>query len=139
MWTCTSCNQSFKHNNQPHYCGDNTVGDFLIGKSEQTIYLFNHFIDSYQTIGDIKLQATKFMIALIADKRFAYVIQIGKDFIDIVLPFKKPFSDNLCFRKIVLVPGSTDYNHHLRLYHPEDINEEVLDYMQQAYANGKSI
>ncbi|KQC01608.1 hypothetical protein AQF98_07000 [Pedobacter sp. Hv1] len=122
-----------------HYCGDKTVNDFLIGKNEEVIDLFNHFILRYREIGEIKLQATKSMIAIMADQRFAYIIKIGKDFIDIVLPFKKPFEDNLCFRKIALVPGSTDYNHHLRLYYPDDINEEVFDYMKLAYANGKSI
>lgn len=139
MWTCTSCHQIFKHANQIHYCGDKMVSDFLIGKNEGVIHLFQHFILRYQEIGAVKLQATKSMIAIIGDKRFAYIIKIGKDFIDIVFPFKKPFEDNLCFRKIAPVPGSTDYNYHLRLYYPEDINEEVLNYMKLAYADGKSI
>lgn len=139
MWTCLSCHQSFKHTNQIHYCGDNTVNDFLMGKNEGIIHLFNHFMARYQEIGEVKAQATKSMIALVADQRFTYVIKIGKDFIDIVFPFKEAFEDNLCFRKIAPVPGSNDFNHHLRLYYLEDINEEVLYYMKKAYANGKSI
>lgn len=139
MWTCPLCNQNFKNTNQIHYCGNNTIGDFLNGKSDTTVDLFHHFILKYKEIGDIKLQATKSMIAIVADKRFAYIIKLGKDFIDIVLPFKEPFEDNYCFRKIALVPGSNDYNHHLRLCLPEDINEEVLAYMKKAYLNGKNV
>lgn len=139
MWICTSCHQQFKHTNQIHYCGDRTVNDFLEGKNDATIRLFNHFICKFQELGQVKPQATKSMIVLVADKRFAYIIKIGKEFIDIVLPFKTPYEDNLCFRKIALVPGSDDYNHHLRIYLPEDINEEVIDYMKKAYANGKNI
>ncbi|MFD0940577.1 DUF5655 domain-containing protein [Pedobacter boryungensis] len=139
MWTCVLCNQTFQNPNQIHYCGDKTIDDFLIGKSDKTIDLFNHFITKYKEVGDIKLHATKTMIALSANKRFAYIIKLGKDFIDIVFPFKEPFEDNYCFRKIAAVPGSNDYNHHLRIYLPEDVNDEVLTYMKKAYINGKDI
>lgn len=139
MWTCTFCQQNFKHRHQLHYCGDQSVGDFLLNKNEEVIKLFNHFVSCYQEIGPIQVRATKSMIALVADKRFAYIIKIGKNFIDIVFPFKEPFTNNLCFTKIAAVPGSNDFNHHLRLYHLADINEEVLAYMKKAYANGKNI
>ncbi|WP_162618694.1 hypothetical protein [Pedobacter yulinensis] len=42
-----------------------------------------------------------------------------------------------CFRKIAQVPGTSDYNHHLRLLSADDLNEEVRTYLQKAYANGK--
>lgn len=79
------------------------------------------------------------MIAIASDHRFAYIISFGKTFVDVVLPFKEPFEENLCFRKIALVPGSKDYNHHLRIMYPDDINEEVFGYLQKAYANGKNL
>ena len=122
-----------------HYCGDKTISDFFIGKNDSIIQLFNHLINKFQEIGIVKPHATKSMIALVADKRFAYIIKIGKVFIDVVFPFKTPFENNLCFRKIAAVPGSNDYNHHLRLYLPEDVNEEVMEYMKKAYANGKNL
>jgi hypothetical protein len=75
------------------------------------------------------------MISIAARTRFAYVIQLGKNFIDIVFSFKQPFEDNLCFNKIKPVPGSDDYNHHLRLYLVADINDEVVKYMKMAYQN----
>jgi len=138
-WTCSICQRSFESINQTHYCGDKTVGDFLIGKTDFVIELFDHFIKRYSEIGPIKLYATKSMIVLANEKRFAFIINIGKNFIDVVLPFKEPFDDNFCFKKIALVPGSDDYNHHLRLMLPEDINEEVFEYMNKAYIIGKNI
>lgn len=139
MWNCPACNRPFKNKNQKHYCGDKTVGDFLIGKTETALQLFDCLIAKLEEIGPIKLHATKSMIVISADVKFAYIINLGKTFIDIVLPFKEPFDDNLCFRKIALVPGTNDYNHHLRLMFTEDINEEVFDYLKKAYAEGKNL
>ncbi len=102
-----------------------------------TVQLFNHLVFEYQAIsGDIKVHPAKSMIYFSARTRFAYVIQLGKNFVDVVFPFKQPYADNLCFNKIKPVPGSDDYNHHLRLYFMEDINEEVKKYMRLAYENG---
>jgi hypothetical protein len=73
------------------------------------------------------------MISFASRTRFAYIIQLGKNFIDVVFPFKQAYSDNLCFNKIKPVPGSDDFNHHFRMYFVEDINEEVRGYMKLAY------
>lgn len=139
MWNCPLCNRSFKHTNQTHYCGDRTVGDFLVGKTETAIELFNHLISKIEEIGPVQLHATKSMIVISAETRFAYVINLGKTFVDVVLPFKELYEDNLCFRKMAQVPGTNDFNHHLRIMFPEDINEEVTDYLKKAYANGKAV
>ena len=135
MWTCPICNLEFANANQVHSCGDKSLDDFLNGKSPHTVGLFYNFVDQYRKIGEITIHPTKSMISIAARTRFAYIIQLGKNFIDVVFPFKQPFEDNLCFNKIKQVPGSGDYNHHLRLYFNEDINEEVLKHMKLAYEN----
>lgn len=139
MWTCSLCSRSFKQVHQRHYCGGREVSDFLTGKSEVALALFDHLISKLEEIGPIQLHTTKSMIVISAPARFAYIINLGKSFINVVLPFKELYADNLCFRKMGQVPGSSDYNHHLRLMYPEDLNEEVFGYLQKAYANGKNI
>ncbi len=76
------------------------------------------------------------MIAFAASKRIGYVIHLGKDFVDVVIPFDKPYEDNLCFRKIAQVPGTQQVNHHLRIMTKEDVNKEVRDFMKLAYEWG---
>jgi len=115
---------------------DKTLADFLDGKSLHTVALFDHLVTEYRQIGDVSIHPLKSMIAFATDKKFAYVIQLGKNFIDVVFPFKQPYPENLCFNKIKQVPGTSDYNHHLRIYLPEDINDEVRGYMRLAYENG---
>lgn len=139
MWTCTICNHFFNTTHQIHSCKDKNVTDFLIGKSDAAIHLFEILMANFQEIGPIKIHATKSMIVISADKGFAYVINFGRNFVDVVLPFNERYEDNLCFRKIAQIPGTNDYNHHLRMMYKEDFNEEVIDYLKKAYANGKNI
>jgi Domain of unknown function (DUF5655) len=137
MWTCPLCRQRFVNNNQSHSCGDKVLADFLKGKSEHTLLLFWHFVNQYQQLGKVTIHPTKSMIAFAAKTRIAYVIRLGKDFVDVVFPFTKPYKDNLCFHKIAQVPGSQQFNHHFRMCGPEDVNEEVLAFMKLAYDEGQ--
>lgn len=137
MWTCPQCQQRFVNTNQVHSCNDTVLEDLFYKKSTATVSLFWTFVDAYQQIGRVSTHPTKTMIAIAARTRIAYVIKLGKNFVDIVLPFERPYTDNLCFRKIAQVPGQQQYNHHLRLMQPEDINAEVKKFMKLAYDSSK--
>lgn len=112
-----------------------TLEDFLDGKSTHTLDLFNHFTKQYEKIGTIKLHPAKTMIGISnGTKRIAWVTQLGKNFIHVVFPFKKAYTDNLCFQKIAQVPGDdSQFNHHFRMLFKEDVNAEVIKFMRLAY------
>jgi hypothetical protein len=132
MWTCPICNREFTAINQVHSCRERNLDDFLQGKSAYTVELFDHLVNEYLQMAPIKVYPTKSMIALGLRTNFAYVTQLGKNFIDVVFPFKEIYADNLCFTKIKTVPGTNDHNHYFRMYFKEDINEEVRGYMRKA-------
>jgi hypothetical protein len=132
MWECPLCYRHFERTGQAHSCMEKTVDDFLRGKLPYTTDLFYEFVKEYRTLGEVSVHATRSMIILSGKLRMAYVIQFGKNFIDIVFPFRQAYTENLCFVKIKQVPGSGDYNHHFRMYFKEDINEEVKGYMKLA-------
>ncbi|MHB8205888.1 hypothetical protein [Mucilaginibacter sp.] len=108
---------------------------FLFNKSEYTLSLFNHFISEYQKLAPITIHPAKTMIGIAnSHRRIAWITQFGKNFIHVVFPFKQEYRDNLCFQKIAQVPGDAhQFNHHLRIYNVEDVNEEVLKFMLMAY------
>lgn len=112
---------------------------FLTGKSESSIELFHHFIKEFKKAGKVDAIPAKTMIGIATPrKRIAYVTQFGKNFIHVVFPFEKPFSDNLCFQKIIQVPGDTkQYNHHFRMLLKEDVSDEVKKFMRLAIQCGK--
>lgn len=135
MWTCPLCNQRFLHSNQTHSCNEKELADFLEGKSEHTRSLFWHFIEEFREIGEITIHPAKTMIGIASTRRIAWITRLGKDFVDVVFPFTEPYHDNLCFHKIAQVPGTSQFNHHFRMYQKEDVNE-AKGFMVQAYNEG---
>ncbi|MET3879749.1 hypothetical protein [Chitinophaga sp. OAE865] len=119
-----------------HQNNDPLLHAFIAGKSAQTLALLEYFIAQYEKLGKIYLYPVKSMIGIgVSDKRVAWVTQLGKNFVHIVFPFEKSHLDNLCFRKIAQVPGRhRQFNHHFRMYLPEDINEEVQGFMRLSLA-----
>ncbi len=110
------------------------LSEFLSGKSEHTLMLFDHFISEFGKIGLITVHPAKTMIGVAnSHKRIAWITQLGKNFIHVVFPFKQPYPDNLCFQKIAQVPGDMQFNHHFRMLQEEDVNEEVVGFMRLAY------
>lgn len=118
------------------YFADDEPGikQFLTGKSEHTLMLYHQFIAEFRKIGSITVGPTKTMIGISNQhKRIAWVTQLGRNFIHVVFPFHQPYYNNLCFQKVAQVPGSNQFNHHLRVLNIEDINEEIFDFMRLAY------
>ena len=111
------------------------LNNFLANKSAETLTLFHQFINEYQKLAPVTIHPAKTMIGIAnSHRRVAWITQLGKNFVYIVFPFKQAYPDNLCFQKIAKVPGdSNQFNHHLRIYNLEDVNEEVLRFMRMAY------
>jgi hypothetical protein len=60
---------------------------FLAGKPACAVVLFDHFIGEFKKIGAITVQPGKTMIGIaVPHKKIAYVSQLGKNFIHVVLP-----------------------------------------------------
>jgi hypothetical protein len=117
---------------------DPAVKAFIAGKTPATLALLHHFLEQYEALNQqVYLYPTKSMLGIgIDDRRVAWVTQLGKNFVHIVFPFKKAYPDNLCFQKIAPVPGDAgQFNHHFRMYLPEDVNEEVLQFMRLSLAS----
>ncbi|QMU27765.1 DUF5655 domain-containing protein [Adhaeribacter radiodurans] len=123
--------------NQPDR-GVRTIEEFLANKSTHTRDLFYYFVQHYQLLCPVDIRPAKTMIGIATHrKRIAYITQLGKNFIHVYFPFPQPYPDNLCFQKIAQVPGDDkQFNHHLRLYDKEDLNEEVREFMSLAYQLG---
>lgn len=135
MWTCPKCKYKFYNINQSHSCGNYTVDDFLEGKTETAISLFNYFISVYKTIGELDIHPVKTRVTLLTKMRFCSINKIGGDYIDIHFVFTEPFIDSSCFYKIENL-SDRFFLHHFRIYHKSDINGEVKKYMKIAYEIG---
>src|SRR5438067_12607546 len=100
MWICPICSREFANTNQVHSCRERNLGDFLRGKSAHTVELFDYLVEELLAMAPVKVYPAKSMIAFGLRTNFAYVTQLGKNFIDVVFPFNEIYADNLCFSKI---------------------------------------
>jgi len=109
----------------------------LTNKTAAALALYHAVLEAFGAAGPLTVQYTKTMIGLgNGERRIAYITQVGKNFVHVVFPFKKPYPDNLCFHKIAPVPGDAhQFNHHFRLYATDDLNEELRSFICLAYAN----
>ena len=136
MWTCPKCKHKFYNKNQSHSCGNYTIEDFLNGKKEKAVELFNYFLSEYRKIGEFELHPVKTRVALLTKMRFCSINKLGKDFIDVHFVLTKPYEDNLCFYRIENL-ADRFFVHHLKIYNKADINSEVKKFMELAYDTGK--
>jgi hypothetical protein len=135
MWICPKCGHKFYNKNQSHSCGNYSVANFLNGKTEKAIDLFNYFIAAYKKVGDFELHPVKTRVALLTQMRFCSINKIGNDFIDVHFVLTKPYEDNLCFYRIDNL-GDRFFVHHMKILNRSDINPEVKKFMRLAYNIG---
>lgn len=135
MWTCPKCGHQFYNKNQSHSCGGYSVDDFLKGKSEYSIRLFNDFLAGYRRVGHFELHPVKTRVALLTQMRFCSINKIAADHIDIHLVLTEPYEHTLCFYKIDNLAGRF-FVHHARIYDYEDFTAELHYFMTLAYSVG---
>jgi uncharacterized protein DUF5655 len=136
MWTCPKCGHEFYNKNQSHSCGKYSVDDFLKGKTEKAVELFNFFLSEYKQIGDFQLHPVKTRIALLTKMRFCSINKIGKEYVDIHLVLTEPHNNPQCFYRIDNL-ANRFFVHHIKIHSRKDINDELKKYMILAYKVGK--
>lgn len=109
----------------------------LTNKTAAALALYNAILQAFEAAGPVTVHPAKTMIGISNNRRrIAWITQVGKNFVHVVLHFKKPYSDNICFQKIAQVPGEAkQFNHHFRMYAVEDLNEELRGFIRLAYTN----
>jgi len=136
MWTCPKCNHKFYNKNQQHSCGHYTVADFLDGKTEKAIGLFNTFLAKYKTIGSYELHPVKTRVALLCKMRFASINRLRADHLDGHLVLTAPATDHgELFYKIDNLDNRF-HVHHFRIYKTSDLDGAFECYMRMAYEVG---
>ena len=135
LWTCPKCGAQYFQKNLWHSCQKYTVEEFLEGKSERSIQLYNYFLNEYKKIGPIILHPLKSRIAFMVKVRFSGVNKLGKDFIEGAFWLKEKFVSDK-FYKIEYIPKD-NFIHRFRIYSESDIDKEFLKYMKMAYFIGE--
>lgn len=130
MWKCNKCHRTFAKVNQSHSCVKFSLDEHFKNKENQRD-LFNTYIDFVRkNVGDFKIEAVPCCIHLVSTFTFS-AVWILKDKIRIDFASTK---NNVCERIIRSEqPSANRFVHYLDIQTKDDLNEELIDWLKQAY------
>lgn len=134
LWTCPQCSRQFVTQNMPHSCGPYSVEQFLTGKSQHAIMLYQRFAALVQTCGPLRVAPAKTRIGFQVRMIFAAVNKLSDRGLDAHVVLARRL-DSPRFRRIEsLAPNS--HVHHFRIASLDELDEEVAGWLQEAYRVG---
>jgi hypothetical protein len=134
MWTCPRCGRAFANRSQTHACGDWTLDDHLRAATPEVAELVRGFVALVERAGPAELAPTKTRIGFKARMTFAAAMP-RRRWLDahVVLARRR---EEPRFRRIDSL-GPRSHVHHFRIAAPEELDDEVLDWLREAHAVGR--
>jgi hypothetical protein len=112
------------------------VEEFFAGKDESQ-ELYDTVRREVETLGEVSARVTKSQIAFSRGRSFAWVWMPGRYLrgrvAPLVLSVSLPWLDGSPRWKEVVEPAPGRYMHHLELYDPAEVDEEVRGWLRSAW------
>ncbi len=134
LWTCPACNRQFANQNQSHACARYTLADHLEGKTPEVVALYYYLEAVIQGLGPQIVNPEKTRIAFQVRMSFA-AVTLKRQWIDghVVLTRRL---ESPRFRRIETI-SPRNHVHSFRLMCLDDIDEEVIAWLAEAYQVGE--
>ena len=133
MWTCPECGRSFANRNQAHACQSTTVEEYLAGRTALAVSIYRVVVETLRHAGEFRIHPQKSRIAFISRMTFASV-SLAREWADLSLILPDPLDDSR-IRKLELY-GPTSWGHSIRLTSPEDVDEDVREWLAESLRRG---
>ena len=132
LWKCPKCHRQFANRNQQHSCTDVTAADYLKGKDEELVRVYQAFEAAVRACGEVRVHAVRSRIAFITRMTFAGA-SIKKDHVEaaFILPYR---SNNARFHRFL--PSGPGGAHWFKLKSVRDVDAEVREWALEAYKCG---
>ena len=130
MWICPHCKKSFKNVNQWHSCSVRKVEDHLINKPPHILEAY-HKLESIVTgFGEVQISPVKTSIQYRIGANFASVRITGK-YLEIEFQLDHEELEFPIHKTIKI--SSNSVFHAVMVEDPEEINKQLVDWLQQSY------
>ena len=131
LWRCPKCGHRFVTRNLWHSCGCYSLTDHFKGKPKSLRETFNQFVRSARAFGRVTVYAQKTRIVLQSRVRFASAV-VHRDWLEANLWLKRRIQHPLLYRTEDL--RQLGYYFHFCLRAPGEIDANILEWIQEAYA-----
>ena len=134
LWKCPKCGHDFVTRNIWHSCGRYELADHFVNRPIELRKTFDRYVEVAQSNGPVTVYAQKTRIVIQGRVRFAGAV-VRKNWLDASMWLKREVKHRLLFRTEYF--GPLGYGCHFRLCKPEDIDRDLIEFMQEAYAIGQ--
>jgi hypothetical protein len=132
MRRCPVCRRQFANRNQSHSCGRYHLEAHFHGKPAMIRQLYDQFVAQVRLCGPVTILPEKTRIAFQVRMSFAALqVQRSKIVGHLAERHERP-----CFVRVDYISRS-NHVHHFKIEKPEDLNEELCGFIEQAYRVGQ--
>ena len=136
LWTCPKCTRSFANLNQTHSCGSYTVDQHFTGKSPYVTSMYEQFVALVKRCGPVTVVPAKTRIGFQVRMIFA-ALSVRKRSLDCHVVLSRRLESERFMRIQSLSPRN--HVHYFSIKSPEDLDDEVLGWLTEAYKVGKQM
>jgi Domain of unknown function (DUF5655) len=136
IWVCPDCGRQFVSVNRNHSCGRYRLEDHFIGKESIVRELYDLLFETLKQFGPVKAFPVKTRIVFQAEVQFAAAMP-RKRWLDGYLWLRRQ-ATHPRIRKIEM-GIFRDYGHIFRLARHDDLDEDLIELLHEAYIIGCEI
>jgi hypothetical protein len=134
MWTCPKCGAQFVNKNNSHSCVVIDLDSRFARSAPSVREVFDAYLAAVEEVGPVTVIAQKTRIVFMDRVRFTGAT-VHKDFIRVPFIFHHRV-DSMRFAKIEFLEPSY-YLHYLKLYTPDQIDDEVREWIRETWKYGR--
>ena len=129
LWVCPECGQSFVSPNMPHSCNVVPLATHFEGRP-QLLAIYERLLGALRERGPVTENVTKSRISFQTRMRFGGIDRPRRDHVVARFVLTRPVESERLLRVDHIPPRY--YDHRVRLYRPEDVDDELLGWFGEA-------
>lgn len=136
LWVCPNCGRQFVSVNRNHSCGQYNLEDHFRGIEPGVRALYDLLVQTLERFGPVGVFPVKTRIVFQAEVQFAAAMP-RKRWLDGYLWLRRQADHRRILRMEMGI--FRDYGHMFRLSRPEDLDDDLVQILQEAYLLGCEI
>ena len=136
LWVCPDCGRQFVSVNRNHSCGRYNLDDHFVRKEPVVREIYDLLVGTLERFGPVGVYPVKTRIIFQAEVQFAAAMP-RKCWLDGYLWLRRQAFHPRIFKLEMGI--FRDYGHLFRLTGPEDLDDDLVNLLQEAYILGCEI
>lgn len=128
-FTCPKCERVLKNINAWHYCSNQNIDNLFLGKPQILSYLLDKLLAHVIEWDNVHISATKNCIVFVASQTFL-VVKPMKTALNIKFYLATPHHVAPIYKTELY---GKHYEHHIRVMDLEDVNAQLIKFIQTSY------